>query len=196
MINSVFRRLIKFSGSFALSFPEFLPFLHYLVAKLHLNHCKDSPCVFQLLFPFVWPFFYYRSSSWRFYMMVHKGCNSFSKCSSRFFSEELKHSSSCNTEFYSFNRIIGDGIMSFLIIWIHVSWFTCCHEWDISNPSISSLELSWVIFHLKPSLRIVAIYGAYKWPKFFFYPPGDIAFLSPCSYQSNSSSREWQVVTS
>ena len=30
------------------------------------------------------------------------------------------------------------------------------------NPSISSLELSWVIFHLKPSLRIVAIYGAYK----------------------------------
>ena len=30
-------------------------------------------------------------------------------------------------------------------------------EWHILNPSISSLELSWVIFHLKPSLRIVAI---------------------------------------
>ena len=30
------------------------------------------------------------------------------------------------------------------------------------NPSTSSLELSWVIFHLKLSLRIVAIYGAYK----------------------------------
>ena len=43
------------------------------------------------------------------------------------------------------------------------------------NPSLSSLELSWVIFHLKLSLRIVAIYGAYKWPKFFFYPPSDIA---------------------
>ena len=30
------------------------------------------------------------------------------------------------------------------------------------------------MFHLKLSLRIVAIYGAYKWPKFFFYPPGEI----------------------
>ena len=53
------------------------------------------------------------------------------------------------------------------------------------NPSISSLELSWVIFHLKISLRNVAIYGAYKWPKFFIYPPGEISFSSPCSYQSN-----------
>ena len=48
------------------------------------------------------------------------------------------------------------------------------------NPSISSLELSWVIFHLKLSLRIVAVYGAYKWPKFFIYPLGEISFLSPC----------------
>ena len=53
------------------------------------------------------------------------------------------------------------------------------------NPSISSLELSWVIFHLKPSLRIVAIYGAHKWPKFFIYPFGEISFSSACSYQSN-----------
>ena len=45
--------------------------------------------------------------------------------------------------------------------------------------------LSWVIFHLKLSLRIVAIYGAYKWSKFFIYPPGEISFSSPCSYQSN-----------
>ena len=30
------------------------------------------------------------------------------------------------------------------------------------------------MFHLKLSLRIVDIYGAYKWPKFFFYPPGEI----------------------
>ena len=43
----------------------------------------------------------------------------------------------------------------------------------------------WYRFHLKPSIRIVAIYGAYKWPKFFIYPPGEISFLSPCSYQSN-----------
>ena len=129
--------------------------------------------------------FYYRSSSWRLYMMVHQGFNFFSKCSSRFFSEELKHSSSCYPECNSFFRIIGGGIMSFLIIWVHVSWFTCCQEWGILNPSISSLELSWVIFHLKLSLRIVAIYGAYKWPKFFIYPPGEISFSSPCSYQSN-----------
>ena len=39
------------------------------------------------------------------------------------------------------------------------------------NPSISSLELSWVIFHLKLSLRFVAIYGAYKGPKLFFILP-------------------------
>ena len=27
--------------------------------------------------------------------------------------------------------------------------------------------------------------GACKWPKFFIYPPGEISFLSPCSYQFN-----------
>ena len=53
------------------------------------------------------------------------------------------------------------------------------------NQSTSSLELSWDIFHLKLSLRIFAIYGAYKWPKFFIYPSGEISFSSPCSYQSN-----------
>ena len=52
--------------------------------------------------------------------------------------------------------------MSFLIISLRVSCFTSYQEWGILNPSISSLELSWVIFHLKPSLRIVAIYGAHK----------------------------------
>ena len=49
-------------------------------------------------------------------MMVHQGVNSFSKCSSRFFSEELMHSSSCIPECNSFYRIIGGGIMSFVII--------------------------------------------------------------------------------
>ena len=47
--------------------------------------------------------------------------------------------------------------MSFLTIFIHVSRFTCCQERGILNPSTSLLELSWVIFHLKPSLRNVAI---------------------------------------
>ena len=81
---------------------------------------------FRPLLPFVWSFFSYRRSSWRFYMMVHKGFNSFLKCSSRLFLEEIKHSSSCNPECNSFFRINRGGIMSFLIIWVHVSWFTCC----------------------------------------------------------------------
>ena len=130
--------------------------------------------MFSTSLSFRYPFIY-RSSSWRCYMMVHKGFNSFSKCSSRFFSDELKHSSSCNPECNSSFRINRGGIISFLIIWVHVSWFTCCQEWDIFNPPISSLELCCVIFPLKPSLRNVAICGVYQWSKFFIYPPGEIA---------------------
>ena len=44
---------------------------------------------FQLLFIFVILFVYW-SSSWRFYMRIHKGFNSFSKFSSRFFCKEFK----------------------------------------------------------------------------------------------------------
>src|SRR4051812_40680792 len=50
------------------------------------------------------------------YMIVHQGFNSVSKCSSRFFSEELEYSLSCILKCNSFNRIIRGGIMSFLII--------------------------------------------------------------------------------
>ena len=117
MINSLFRRPLKFSVSFVSSslFPG-VPSSNY-----HGDPSKSLQgftLCFQFLFLFI-PFVY-RSSSWRFYMMVHQGFNSFSKCSSRFFSEELKHSSSCNPECNSFYRIIGGGIMSFLIIWVHV----------------------------------------------------------------------------
>ena len=94
----------------------------------------------------------------------------FSKCSLRFFSKELKHSSFCNPECYSFTHIFWGGVMSFLIISRHAPWFTSYQEWDILNPSISSLELSWAIFHLKPSLRIIANCGAHKWSNFFIYP--------------------------
>ena len=80
------------------------------------------------------------------YMLVHQGFNYFSKCSSRFFSEELKHSSSSISKCSSSYFIFWGGAMSFFINWVHVSRFTCCQEWDILNPSISSLELSWVIF--------------------------------------------------
>ena len=57
-------------------------FLHYLVAKLHLNYCKASPCVFNI--SLFLSSFYYRSSSWRLYMVVHQGFFSLFNCSSRF----------------------------------------------------------------------------------------------------------------
>ena len=50
-------------------------FPHYLVGKLHLNHRKASPCVFN--FSFFLSSFHYRSSSWRLYMVVRQGFFSF-----------------------------------------------------------------------------------------------------------------------
>ena len=101
------------------------------------NHCKSSPCVFNFSFLSFDHSFVHQSSSWRLYMMVHKGFNSFSKCSSRFFSEEFKHSSSCIPKCNSFYLIFWGGVMSFLIISLRVSWFTSCPEWHILNPSFS-----------------------------------------------------------
>ena len=121
MIDSFFRSLFtmsKFSVQVLHTFPEVPRSLNYITMKIHLNHCKDSPYI--LNFSFVWSAFCYRSSSWRLYMMVHQGFNSFSKCSLRFFLEELKHSPSCNPECNSFFCIIEGGIMPFLIIWVHV----------------------------------------------------------------------------
>ena len=76
---------------------------------------------FRPLFPFVWSFIFvtgvlHEASSW----WVHQGFNSFSKCSSRFFSKKLRLSSYCNPECNSFYRIIRGGIISFLIIWVLV----------------------------------------------------------------------------
>ena len=65
-----------------LFFPGVPSFVGYLVTKLHLNHCKASPCVFN--FPFFLSSFCHRSSSWRLYMVVHQGFFSFFNCSSRF----------------------------------------------------------------------------------------------------------------
>ena len=67
---------------FSFSFPEFQVFLGYIIAKLHLNHCKDSPCVCN--FSFFLSSFYYRTSSWRLYMVVRQGSFAFFDCSSRF----------------------------------------------------------------------------------------------------------------
>ena len=104
----------------------------------------------------------------RLYMMVQEGFNSFSKSSLRFFSEELKHSSSCIPKCNSFYLIFWGGVMSLLIISLRVSWSKSFSRVTYLNPSFSlrsrhlfnqstsSLELSCVMFHLKPSLRIVA----------------------------------------
>ena len=110
-----------------LSFPEFQVFI-LSRHKVSSNHCKDSPCVFNLSFLSFDHSFVYWSSSWMFYMMVHQGFNSFSKCSSTFFSEEFKHSSSCNPECNSFTHIFWGGVMSFLIISLRASWFTSYQE--------------------------------------------------------------------
>ena len=89
MINSFFRsfdHVIKFSAPSCSSFLSGVPsFPHYLVAKLLLNHRMASPCVFN--FSFFLSSFYYRSSSWRLYMVVHQGFFSFFNCSSRFLSK-------------------------------------------------------------------------------------------------------------
>ena len=85
MINSLFRRFIKILDFICSSFFSGVPGLpHYLVAKLHLNHRKASPCA--LNFSFFLSSFHYRSSSWRLYMVVRQGFFSFFNCSSRLLS--------------------------------------------------------------------------------------------------------------
>ena len=81
-LRSLFRRN-KFLASCCSSFLSGVPSsLSYIVAKLLLNHVKASPCVFN--FPFFLSSFYYRSSSWRLYMVVRQGFLSFFNCRSRF----------------------------------------------------------------------------------------------------------------
>ena len=84
-LRSLFRRN-KFLACCCSSFLSGVPSsLSYIVAKLLLNHVKASPCVFN--FPFFLSSFYYRSSSWRLYMVVRQGFFSFFNCSSRFLSK-------------------------------------------------------------------------------------------------------------
>ena len=123
--------LIPYSGGSSNSWFQLFIFSFSRSSNLfQLFHHGDSSksvqwftLCFQPLFPSVWSSFCYRSSSGRLYMVVHQGFNSFSKCSSIFFSEELKYSLSCILKCNSFNHIIWGGAMSFFIIWVHVSWF-------------------------------------------------------------------------
>ena len=146
MINSLFRRPFKFSVSFVSSslFPG-VPSSNY-----HGDPSKSLQgftLCFQFLFLFI-PFVY-RSSSWRFYMTIHQGCNSFSKFSSRFISRELKLSSYCNPEcnfFLPYYRrwyyVILDNLSSCF------PWFTCCYEWVIFKSI--NLVVGVILCHISP----------------------------------------------
>ena len=118
--------------------------------KASSYHCKASPCVFN--FSFFLSSFYYRSSSWRLYMVVRQGFFSFFNCSSRFLSKlrsaklyskinmvfntclVLRSSSILHLAFRSAilsYLIFWGGVMSLLIILLRVSWFTSFQEWHI-----------------------------------------------------------------
>ena len=100
--------------------------------------------------------------------------------------EEFKYSYSCISKCNSFYLIFCGGVMSLLTISFKVHDSYCFQEWGILNTSISLLELSWVIFHLKPSIGNVAICGAYHWSKLSPYPSRWKKFSSlRCSQTSN-----------
>ena len=131
-------------------------------------------------------------------MTAHQGFNSFSKCSSRFFLEELKYSSSCIPKCNSFYLIFFRWCYVFLdnfpscfmihklsgMTYFKPIIFQFGHE-NFCNSSI--LFIGVILGYILPKAfqRIVAIYGAYKWPKFFIHPSSEISFSSPCWYQSN-----------
>ena len=149
--NSLFRRLIKLSVFncsifFFLGVPSSC---NYITMEIHLNHYKASPCVFN--FSFFLSSFCYRSSSWRFYMMVDQGFIPFFNCSSSFLSElrSTKIYSKINMVFNTCFVLRSSSILllafqsaillHYLLRWcyvifdkfFHVSWFKSCQEWDI-----------------------------------------------------------------
>ena len=108
-------------------------FLHYLTAKLHLNHRKASPCGFNL--SFFLSSFYYRSSSWRLYMVLRQGFFSFFNCSSRILSE-LRSAK----PYYKINMVLN----TYFVLWsssiLHLAFRSAilsllsfevvlCHSW-------------------------------------------------------------------
>ena len=81
--NSLFRRFSKILVFSCSSFLSGVPsFLGYIISKLHLIIARLH-LVLSTSLSFYHPF-YYRSSSWRLYMVVRQGFLSFFNCSSRF----------------------------------------------------------------------------------------------------------------
>ena len=112
------------SRCFIFSFPRVPNSRNYIIAKLHPNHRKASTLCFSSLI----------SCDHPFVTGVLHGCSTcwFIKDSipSRSVPQDSSHRSSSVLHLairsaISFYRIFGGGIMSFLIIWVHVSWFTC-----------------------------------------------------------------------
>ena len=134
---------------FIFSFPGVSRSLIYLVAKLHLIISRLH-LIFSTSLSFVILFFT---------GVLHGG----STC---WFIKDLIHSRSFHREtFLRSSSILHLAIRSAIVsplsfeVVIYHSSFTGMRY---LNPSLSSMELSWYKFHLKPSLRIVAIYGAHK----------------------------------
>ena len=109
----------------------------HLVAKLHLNHRKASPCVFN--FSFFLSSFYYRSSSWRLYMVGRQGFFSFFNCSSRFLSKlrSAKLYSKINMMFNTCLVLRSLSILQFATEaqFFHISSFevVLCHSWQFPS---------------------------------------------------------------
>ena len=91
---------------------------------------------FQFLFPFVLSSFYYRSSSWRLYMVVRQGFFSFFNCSSRFLSKlwPAKLYSKINMVFNTFLVLRSSSILH-LALWSAILSTLSCemvlyHSWQ------------------------------------------------------------------
>ena len=129
----------KFSVSVVSSFlfPEFQALI---TTKIHLNHCKASPCVFNFSFflsPFCLPEFFMEAlhgASSRIHFILQlffkislgvkiRQAILLNKHGVQHMScfEEFKHSSSCIPKCNSFYLIFCGGVRSFLIISLHVS---------------------------------------------------------------------------
>ena len=193
MINSFFRSSFMISNS-QFQFVHF-PFWSSKLFQLYhfkasFNHCKVSPGV---LFNFTLPFHHSISLDHSFVTgVLHEGSTWWfikdlipSQSFHRDSFKELKHSSFCNLECNSFlpyhwrwYYVILDNLSSCFLfhMLLRMRYF----------KSIN-LFIGDILGYISPKAfsKDCCFYGAYYWPK-FFYPPGDISFSSPRSYQSNS----------
>ena len=167
-------------------------------SKLSQLYCREDPSkslqgftlCFQLLFPVVWSFFYYRGSSWR----LHGGSSRSLFILQMFFKISLE--AMIRQDILQVFFFLQSGVQFFLPY--PLRWYYAILD-NLSSCFMIHMLLRMRYF--KSINRIIGVilgyispkafpkdccyYGAYKWPEFFIYPPGEISFLSPCWYQSN-----------